>query len=121
MRLIYKRCTTSRATVLFVLDASLLTLVPLSFNLGVLEQDGRSRSQDWCTAELLCFVFFLWKAVPFLETNPFFLCSLASCGEMVGKQEGAGHGAHHLQPRPEHDQGRHTGEGSAHRLQPELL
>lgn len=31
---------------------------------------------------------------------------------MVGKQEGVGHSPHHLQPRPEHDQGSHFGESS---------
>lgn len=31
---------------------------------------------------------------------------------MVGKQEGAGHSPHHLQPCPEHDQGCHSGESA---------
>lgn len=39
----------------------------------------------------------------------------------MGKQEGAGHSPHHLQPRPEHDQGSHFGETSYIYLMIELL
>lgn len=36
-------------------------------------------------------------------------CISAACRKMVGEPKGAGNSAHHLQSRPEHDQGSHFG------------